>query len=158
MTKRTKIRAMKRTTSKSTFDLLYPENSGFNKTTIHFYSGKPDLYRVFYSDKAPQASNALESRRHAEDGEARLFITDTTISELPSVKKFISLFKKDSGTDVSLPAFTATHGKDVLLVLGAGESYKTINSVLSIEQVALEYNIDRRCIFTAIGGGVICDM
>ena len=142
---------MKSSTTKSTqFDLLYPTNSGFTKTAIHFFSGKPDLCSLFY---AKQKNGSADCEKTA-----RLFVTDTTIAELPSVKKFISLFTKDKDSDVSLPAFTATCGNDVLLVLGAGESYKTMNSVLSIEQVALNRNFDRNCTFVAIGGGVICDM
>lgn len=133
------------------FDLIYGQNTGFDKTKIFFYEGTPNLTELFYPNEfAPEAEHKAQP--------VRLFVTDTTISELPSVKHFISLFTSDETSSLNLPAFTAHRGKDVLLVLGAGEEYKTINSVLSIEQVALDYNLDRRCIFTAIGGGVICDM
>src|SRR5574344_1253486 len=129
----------------TTFDLLYPLNSGFKKTEIHFYTGKPDLYGVFYK------KNGAHTTR-------RLFVTDTTIAKLPSVKNFISRFKKEKGKKLPKPAYCAVYHDDVLVVLGAGESYKTIDNVLLMEQVALEHNLDRHAVFTAIGGGVICDM
>jgi len=45
-----------------------------------------------------------------------------------------------------------------LVVLGAGESYKTIENVLFIVKTALESGLQRGSIFVGIGGGVICDM
>ena len=47
---------------------------------------------------------------------------------------------------------------DRLLILGSGEKYKTIESVLSIITAAVEADFTRKDIFVGIGGGVICDI
>lgn len=122
------------------FELNYPATSGFSKTIIHFYDGTPNLNSLF--------SN--EARR--------LLVTDTNVSNLPSMKSFIGQFAADKELNSRSSSFVACHGQDVLLVLGAGEKYKTMESVLAIVKTALDFNFDRHCVFIAIGGGVICDM
>ena len=79
-------------------------------------------------------------------GPRRLFVTDTVIADLPAVQPFVNEFKD------------GRRGGDLLLILGAGEKYKTVDSVLKIVQTALENNFNRSDIFTGIGGGVITDM
>ena len=130
------------------FDLHYPSNSGFKKSAISFYKGEPDLKSLFYSNGS---SDNLEK-------EQRLFVTDNTISELPCIKNFTSLFTKDISSKANSTTSIAVYKKDILLVLGSGEKYKTIDSVLSIIKTALDFNLSRKCTFVAIGGGVISDM
>ncbi len=110
--------------------LYFPDGSGFEKTDIIFHNGTPDLPACF------------------QEGECRLFVTDTTVAALPCMKDFISSFDGD----------VRTGSNDVLLVLGAGEAHKTIESVLAIVRAALEHNFTRSSVFIGIGGGVICDM
>ncbi len=113
-----------------TYTLNFPENSGFEKTDIFFYSGQPQLPSVFFDGNEQQAP-------------MRLFVTDSTIAKLPAFDSFTQNFRQ---------------GKDFLTVLPAGEAYKDIEHVLEIVRTALEHNFDRGCLFVAIGGGVICDM
>ncbi|MCR5763504.1 MAG: 3-dehydroquinate synthase [Treponema sp.] len=117
--------------SQDKVELWYPENSGFAKSDINFFIGKPDLVSFFFP---------------SQENECRLFVTDKTIAALPSVKQFIDYVnnKKDS--------------KNVILELEAGESAKTIQSVLNIVKTALDNNFTRQALFVGIGGGVICDM
>lgn len=75
----------------------------------------------------------------------RLFVTDATVASLPSVIPFAEKF-----TDSKC-------GNDSILMLGSGEPYKTIETVLSIVKVALEAGLSRDDAFVAIGGGVVCD-
>ena len=113
-----------------THTLTFPENSGFEKTDIFFYSGSPDLRSLYF--------NGNET-----DAPMRLFVTDETIAQLSAFDSFTQDFHD---------------GKDFLTVLPAGERFKDITHVLDIVRVALEHNFDRGCLFIAIGGGVICDM
>ena len=89
---------------------------------------------------------------HGTEGQ-RLFVTDTSIASLPSMKPFISRFTDDG----SRPSKTRV-GNDILLTVGAGESFKTLETVIEMVEAALEGNFNRNCTFMAIGGGVICDM
>ena len=117
----------------SSFDLVFPENSGCDNTQINFYCGPCNLDEIYFAlDDSPYPS--------------RLFVTDETIAKLDCMKDFVSKFKD------------SRRGNDTLLVLGAGEKYKTIESVLKIVSTALDANYNRNCLFVAIGGGVICDM
>lgn len=139
-------------TAKDKFILEFPKNSGFDSTEISFYSGTPDIYELYISE---------------ETKTNRLFITDTNIISLECNKKFLNHF-----TSEKLPEFpefmedsiengcsmTFRKGNDVLCIIGAGEKYKTIESVLEIVKAALDNNFNRNCLFVAIGGGVICDM
>lgn len=130
----------------NTFAISYPHASGFKKTVIAFHSGTPDIASLFYQSKQVGTSPIT----------AHFFVTDKTIASLPSVAPFVSLFSK--AHDAPSQNWTGTKGNDVLLILGAGESFKTMESVLAIEKTALFFNFDRHATFVAIGGGVICDM
>lgn len=126
--------------SDNIFTFSYPADSGFGTSSIHFHSGSP----------------ALESLFQKNDSVPRLFVTDSTIASLDSVQNFINLFKLDK--KVSEFPCTGQHGTDLLLILGPGEKYKTLESVTTILETALSHNLNRNCEFVAIGGGVICDM
>ena len=122
-----------------------PVHPGTDRTFIRFYEGAPDLNGIFYA-----AGNT--------DLPQRIFVTDETICALESVRPFTHLFHaKDGGKDFSR-GFVGTRGKDVLVVLGSGEPFKTIESVLHIVAAALDHNAQRSAVFVGIGGGVITDM
>lgn len=128
-------------------DISYPPvHPGTDRTFIRFYSGEPDLNSIFYTgDKESQPQ--------------RVFVTDTAVASLDSTKSFVDFFR---GEDFSHPkieeGFVGKRGKDILVILGAGEPYKTIESVLSIVKAALDNNGQRSTVFIGIGGGVITDM
>ena len=123
-----------------------PIHPGTDRTFIRFYSGKPDLNSIFYSsgqENLPQ----------------RIFVTDTNVASLKETKNFIEFFR---GNDYARPiieaGFAGRRENDVLLILGSGEPYKTIESVLAICRTAVEINARRDAVFIGIGGGVITDM
>ncbi len=121
--------------SQSSFTISYPAlHTGTDKSEIEFIPGKPDLAALFF-----EGEQAAETRR-------RFFITDATVASLECMQSFISKF--DDGVC----------GKDCLLILGSGEPYKNIESVLNIVREAFEANFTRKDIFIGIGGGVICDI
>ena len=121
--------------SQSSFTISYPAlHTGTDKSEIKFIPGKPDLAALFF-----EGEQAAETRR-------RFFITDATVASLECMQSFISKF--DDGVC----------GKDCLLILGSGEPYKNIESVLNIVREAFEANFTRKDIFIGIGGGVICDI
>lgn len=120
--------------SQNSFTISYPAlHSGTDKSLIKFISGTPDLAALFFDGE-----EAKETRR-------RFFVTDATVASLECMQSFISKF--DDGVC----------GKDCLLILGSGEPYKTIESVLNIVRAAFDANFTRKDIFIGIGGGVICD-
>lgn len=127
-------------------DIVYPPvHPGTDRTFIRFYSGKTDLNSIYYSERENQPQ--------------RIFVTDTSVASLEDLKPFISLFRdKNYALPQIKPGFTGYRGKDVLLILGSGEPYKTIESVLSICKVAIDSNAQRSAVFVGIGGGVITDM
>ena len=99
-------------------DIIYPPvHPGTDRTFIRFYDGSPDLNTIFYTGEK-------------ESLPQRIFVTDTAVASLASVRDFIDFFR---GPDFSHPkieaGFTGKRGKDLLLILGAGEPYKTIESV-----------------------------
>lgn len=122
------------------FELLFPDNSGFDKTDILFYSGKNDLCSLYLS---------------AENKRNRLFVTDTNIA--PLCTDFVSHFTDKNADNIKAPSIFKK-GNDTLCILGAGEKYKTIENVLEIVRAALNSNFNRNCLFVAIGGGVLSDM
>lgn len=122
------------------FELLFPDNSGFDKTDILFYSGKNDLCSLYLS---------------AENKRNRLFVTDTNIA--PLCTDFISHFTDENADNIKAPSIFKK-GNDTLCIIGAGEKYKTIENVLEIVRAALNSNFNRNCLFVAIGGGVLSDM
>ena len=114
-----------------TLSINYPKETGFTKTDIYIQNDECDLVSKYLTE---------------ENNIKRLFVTDSTIAKLESVKAFLS--KIDSNKNEN----------DFYIVLSAGEKYKTIENVLAIVQKALENNFNRNSLFIGIGGGVICDM
>ena len=117
------------------FTIKYPAvHPGTDSTAIVFHQNEIDLNAVLHPGEAH------------EDGYRRFFITDATVATLPATQTFIRSF--DDGKC----------GEDCLLILGSGEPYKTIESVLTIIKTALDAGFTRRDTFVGIGGGVICDI
>lgn len=117
----------------SNISITYPAiYSGTDKSNISFYDGTPDILSVYTPGK--------------DEGPRYLFVTDATVGTLPCILPFVDKF-----TDGKC-------GKDNLLILGSGEKYKTIDTVLEIVQTALEAGFTRKDVFVGIGGGVICDI
>ena len=120
--------------SEESIFISYPSiHVGTDKSEISFHSGIPDLFSLFYSE------NQKTDHR-------RFFVTDSNVASLDCMKDFISKF--DEGK----------YGNDILLILGSGEKYKTIETVLNIITAAGEADFTRKDIFVGIGGGVICDI
>lgn len=123
-----------------------PVHPGTDRTFIRFYSGSADMNGIFYSAES-------ESRPQ------RIFVTDTVVASLDSMKPFIENFCGENFSPVRIEAgFVGKRGRDVLLILGAGEPFKTIESVLQIVKAALDNNGQRSAVFVGIGGGVVTDM
>ena len=107
--------------SQNKFTISYPAlHAGIDKSEIEFIKGKPDLAALFF-----EGEEAKESRR-------RFFVTDATVASLECMQTFISRF--DDGVC----------GKDNLLILGSGEPYKNIESVLNIVRAAFDANFSRK--------------
>lgn len=118
------------------------------KTRIHFFGGDPSLTEIF-----------LESAPN----ERRLFVTDTNVARLESVSDFLKNFGFDASMISEDKTCAAFSGKgefkdDALIVIPAGEAFKTIESVLAIVRAALDRAFGRKDIFVGIGGGVVTDM
>ena len=118
------------------------------KTRIHFFGGNPSLTEIF-----------LESAPN----ERRLFVTDTNVARLESVSDFLNNFGFDASMISEDKACAAFSGQgefkdDALIVIPAGEAFKTIESVLAIVRAALDRAFGRKDIFVGIGGGVVTDM
>ena len=129
---------------KNLFTISYPKDSGFDRTDIYFYQGKPSPEEVYLKDTC--------------DGRQRLFVTDASIFSLESMKEFSKSFTQVECTTLCDGARLFSSGNDLLVVLGSGERFKTLQNVTNIIQAALEHDYNRNCLFIAIGGGVICDM
>ncbi|MCR4735404.1 MAG: 3-dehydroquinate synthase [Treponema sp.] len=115
------------------FKIKYPAiHNGTDKSEIFFCSGSPDLVSVFKPGE--------------DNSQRRFFVTDATVASLDCMKDFIAKFDDD------------VCGNDIISILGSGEPYKTIESVLSIIQKAIDAGFTRKDLFVGIGGGVICDM
>lgn len=130
-----------RITEAKSLELSFPPDSGFSSSHILFYSGRPDLSSLF-----PPA----DSTRN------RLFVTDSTIASLEPCREFF--FRFTGGRQASQLPAVYRDAADTLCVLGAGESFKTMENVLAIARAALDSNFNRNCLFVSIGGGVLCDM
>lgn len=102
--------------------------------------------RIIFNTESPDLISVLHPGETHEDGRRRFFVTDATVATLPSVLPFIGKF--DDGKC----------NEDNLLILGSGEPYKTIESVLTIIKAALEADYARKDLFVGMGGGVICDI
>ena len=126
----------------SVFNVKYkPLFAGTDKSSITFFNTSPELSFLLDSDRK------------------KLFVTDTTIFELTSLKDFFSKFSKIKTASAGQTEFSVFTCKNhALIVIPAGEAYKTIDSVLAIVQTALDFSLNRKDIFTAIGGGVITDI
>lgn len=107
--------------------------AGTEKSQVHFFESFVDFNTVFNLD------DASNTRRY-------FFVTDATVASLPFMQKFISQF--DDGI----------FDRHNLMILGSGEPYKTIESVLRIISGAFEAGFTRNDVFVGIGGGVICDI
>ncbi len=119
---------------KETLNIIYPPiNPGTAQTKITFTPGVPDLLSIY------EPGNSA-------DGKRRCFVTDATVATLPVMESFISKFED------------GVCGDDLLVILGSGEPYKTIDSVLEIVSTAVDAGFSRKDLFVGIGGGVICDM
>lgn len=117
----------------NTFNISYPQTYiATPKSEINFFQGTPDLVSCFKPGEPAK--------------ERRFFVTDATVATLPCMKEFIAKFEDDKCND------------DRLLILGSGEPYKTIESVLRIVTAAIEADFSRKDLFVGIGGGVICDI
>ena len=118
-----------------------PLFAGTNQSILHFFDGEPKLDYLF------------------ESKQKKVFVTDQTIFSLPSLSGFFSkfTFNKDGSTgNTSYKVYT--HEKHALIVIPSGESFKTIDSVLSIVKTGLDFSLTRKDMFTASGGGVITDI
>lgn len=136
---------------------IYP---GAKKTEINFYSGKPDLVKLFFDGDTdgkidtgavagtPGTADVGKKGTPApQTSQKRYFITDANVASLDCMQDFTAKFEDGVYND-----------KDYLLVLGSGEKYKTIETLLSIITVAAEAGFTRKDMFVGIGGGVICDI
>lgn len=128
-------------------DIAYPPvHPGTDRTFIRFYGGEPDLNSIFYSSEE-------------ENSPQRIFVTDTNVASLKQMQPFVNFFRGENYSQLKIEnGFIGTRGKDVLLILGSGEPFKTIESVLAICKAAIDSNAKRSAVFTGIGGGVITDM
>ena len=129
------------------FTIQYPQISvGTEKTDILFYNSSE--------------LDSLMSFLSPNDGLNRIFVTDSTIISLPSLKVLAKDFLISAETlSTGIPPRSVFRkGNNTLVILGAGESHKTIENVLFIIQTALESGLQRSSVFVGIGGGVICDM
>ncbi len=113
---------------------------GASSTIINFYDGNH-----FCRNGLPAPEELFfGSGKASRPGARRLFVTDTNVAALPCMKAFTEHFDGDS--------------ENILVVLPAGEEYKTIDSVLKIVKAAVDAALTRKDIFVGIGGGVITDM
>lgn len=128
-------------------DIAYPPvHPGTDRTFIRFYGGEPDLNSIFYSSEE-------------ENSPQRIFVTDTNVASLKQMQPFVNFFRGENYSQPKIEnGFIGTREKDVLLILGSGEPFKTIESVLAICKAAIDSNAKRSAVFTGIGGGVITDM
>lgn len=107
-------------------------NYGAKESKIDFFNGIPNLKDFFYS------KNKSNNRR--------FFIIGAKVASLECMQDFISLFNDD------------IYENDILIILGSGEAYKNIDTVLSIVKKAMENDFGKDDVFIGIGGGVICDI
>ena len=121
---------------KKELNISYPAiHNGTENSEIYFIEGTPDLVSLFFGEP-----------NEANDGRRRFFVTDATVASLDCMKPFMASFSDE------------VHDKDALCVLGSGEKYKTIESVLRIVSAAVEAGFTRKDVFVGIGGGVISDI
>ena len=109
-----------------------PVHPGTDATGIVFAETAPDFIDLFKPGE--------------KTGRRRFFVTDAKVATLPLFAPFIARF--DDGIC----------GDDRLAILGSGEGYKTIESVLTIVKNAIDAEFSRKDSFVAVGGGVISDI
>lgn len=109
-----------------------PVHPGTDSTGIVFAETSPDFIDLFKPGEKT-------GRRH-------FFVTDAKVATLALFAPFIARF--DDGIC----------GDDRLVILGSGEGYKTIESVLTIVKNAIDAEFSRKDSFVAVGGGVISDI
>lgn len=127
------------------FSLNYsPVNPGTEKSDILFYN-------------ETSAKSVAETFDSKDSKTSRIFVTDTTVINLPPMKDFSKSFGITEGKP-SAENSIFHRQDDTLLILGPGESYKTIENLLLIVKTALDSGLQRSSVFVGIGGGVICDM
>lgn len=128
--------------TQDTFTINYPPISvGTEKTDIIFYT-------------SAESAN-IHSTLIPDSGQGRILVTDTTVIALPMMQPVARAF----GVDAAVEAGSCyRNGGHTLLVLGPGESHKTIENILTIVRTALDGGLQRASTFVGIGGGVICDM
>lgn len=123
------------------------------ETRISFFEGNPSLSRIFLDEK----KSGQKARR--------LFVTDTNVARLESLSEFLRNFGFDAKkfswekSEKSLVfAGLEKFAGDALVVIPAGEEFKTAENVLAIVRSALDEAFSRKDIFVGIGGGVVTDM
>ncbi|MFC2477475.1 MAG: 3-dehydroquinate synthase family protein [Treponema socranskii subsp. buccale] len=109
-----------------------PVHPGTDATGIVFAETAPDFIDLFKPGE--------------KTGRRRFFVTDAKVATLALFAPFIARF--DDGIC----------GDDRLAILGSGEGYKTIESVLTIVKNAIDAEFSRKDSFVAVGGGVISDI
>lgn len=103
------------------------------KSEVTFYNETPDLKSFYFSENSNKTSK-------------RLFITDAKVASLECMQSFIELFSD------------GIYQNDSLIILGSGEAYKNIDTVISIIKTAMELGFNNKDCFIGIGGGVVCDI
>jgi 3-dehydroquinate synthase len=101
---------------------------------IHYSGLNAGHTELFFYDAGPDLVSLYDN------AVGRLFVTDTNVAALPYMKDFCARFSGE------------------LLMIPAGETHKTIETVLHIVKTALEHNLRRESVFCAIGGGVVSDV
>ncbi len=107
------------------------------------YAGT-DVTQIFFDNNTPDLSKIYNPGKPAD--QRRCFVTDATVATLPFMKSFLENFSDGKC------------GSDELIILGSGEAYKSIESVLTIVKTAVDAGFSRKDLFVGIGGGVICDL
>lgn len=114
---------------------------GTKKSIINFYNTNPQLDFLLNSEQK------------------KIFVTDNTIFNLEFLKPFFNNFeKKSEKTTQTISYTTYSYKEHGLIVIPAGEKYKTMDSVLSIVKTGLDFSLTRKDVFIAIGGGVLTDI
>ncbi len=131
-----------------------------------FKSVKIRYKPIFASSKKTQIKISCNSNEpvklfnsYLESDSKYIFVTDDSIIKLdylePIRNYFTDSVKKTQGkTEYTL----FVKDRHALIVIPAGEEYKTIDTVLAIVKSALEISLSRKDTFVAIGGGVITDL
>ncbi len=124
----------------------YQTDNSTNKITISYDGGKsgPDSTLISFHPEEPHLKVLFNPG--SEQGTRRCFITDATVATLPVMEDFVSCFEDGAC------------GQDILIILGSGEAFKTIESVLTVARTALDAGFNRTDTFVGIGGGVITDI